>query len=145
MELIIGGVTAPVALAAVALLGYLVGRGSRPRQPQTHGAPTETSDRGVDEARALLEQVEVISNQLRRRMAKHHRVLRRQRDQVRRLSEPHVSDGDLTPHARFSEVLDPADQLTHDIATAYDELRQHAIAVARLRSQRSGNEPSGTG
>ena len=135
MELIIYGITAPAALAAVASLGYLVGRGARPCARQTNDAPAGTPDRGVDEARALLEQVEVISNQLRRRMARHHRVLRRHRDQVRPLIEAHVADGDSMPHARFSDVLDPADQLTHDIATAYDELRQHAIVAARLRSR----------
>lgn len=137
MDAIFTGMTTPVALALVALLGYLVGWRARQVRQTAQRPPVAESDPDWNEARQLAEQMELISNDLRRRMASHHFVVGRFRDQIRVLSQSHAGDEEPVPHARFTEMLAPADQLSHDIATAYDELRQHASSLARLRSRRS--------
>lgn len=121
------GLTGPVALALVALLGYFVGYRRR------RAADGRMSPLSLDETDALIEKIESISNQLRQSMATHHYTVSRCREQIRVLSESHVSDTETTPHVHLQTLLAPTDRLSLDIALAYDELRQQTHALARLR------------
>ena len=132
MELIITGLTAPVALAAVAVIGYLVGRARRRRFFDGRIAA-----QALEQAGALIEQMEQISNRLRQSMATHHSTVHNCREQIRKLSESHSADTDPSHHMHLQDVLGPADRLSQDIAMAYDELRRHSRALADLRSGRS--------
>jgi hypothetical protein len=124
------GLTGPVALALVALLGYFVGYHQRRR-----AARSSVSLMSLDETDALIDKIESISNQLRQTMATHHSTVSRCREQIRVLSESHVSDADTAPHIHLQALLAPTDRLSQDIALAYDELRQHTHALARLRTR----------
>jgi hypothetical protein len=122
------GLTGPVALALVALLGYFVGYCQRRRASDDRVSPMS-----LDETDALIDRIESISNQLRQSMATHHYTVSRCREQIRVLSESHVSDTDTAPHVHLQALLAPTDRLSQDIALAYDELRQHTRALTRLR------------
>jgi hypothetical protein len=129
MDFWITGLTAPVALAAVALLGYLVGR-HRTRVI----VDTAAARRKLHQARTVISAVETISRQLRRNLATHHSTVCRYRDQISALGDPTAGS---TPHTRSEEIhqmLVPTEQLSRDIAVAYDEIRQHTRALARLKA-----------
>ena len=79
-------------MALVALLGYFVGY--RRRRP---ASDARVSPLSLDETDALIEKIESISNQLRQSMATHHCTVSRCREQIRVLSESHVSDTDNRP------------------------------------------------
>jgi hypothetical protein len=130
MDIAILGLTGPVALALVALLGYIVGYHQRQRRPSDRELPLS-----LDETDALIDRIESISNQLRQSMATHHSAVNECREQIRVLSESHNSDSDTSRHMHLQAMLAPTDQLSQDIALAYDELRQHTRALARLRAR----------
>ena len=129
MGLTITGLTAPVALALVALVGYLVGR---QRRREAMGVPPLPT---LAETDALIEKIAHVSNQLRQSMATHHSTVNRCREQIRVLSESHSADSDSAPHMHLQAILGPTERLSHDIALAYDELRQHTRDLARLRTR----------
>ncbi len=131
MGIVITGLAAPVALAAVALIGYLVGH----RQRQTRANEMLQLTSKLDHANALIAQVESVSDQLRRSMATHHSTVTHCREQIQILSERHHSDTDPAHHMHLQEVLGPAKRLSDDIAHAYDELRQHSRSLQRLRGK----------
>ncbi|MHB8971633.1 MAG: hypothetical protein ACYC3X_28215 [Pirellulaceae bacterium] len=130
MGLTMTELTMPFAVVLIAFLGYLVGHRRRRRQEATPPAPHTTTD----ETDSLIEKIEQLSNQLRRSMATHHSTVSRCREQIRVLSESHLPDSDSAPHMHLQAMLGPTDRLSHDIALAYDELRQHTRDLARLRT-----------
>ena len=130
MEIAFIGLSAPVAIALVALIGYWYGRRQRPPNRRTDAIIDLKLHRTI----ALINQVESISDQLRRSMAIHHSNVNHCREQIRIISEQH--DGSVEPHYQDSikEMLGPTDRLSHDIAVAYDELRQQTNELTQLRS-----------
>ncbi len=127
MDFLNSALTTPVALAVVALLGYLVGR----RRPQPVPG-LDTATRRLQDANNLIVQVESISDQLRRSMAAHHCTVSRFHEQFRTLSQQ-PDDAEPAHHIHLRDMLAPAQRLTDDIAQAYDELRQQTCALQRLR------------
>ncbi len=130
MDLLTTGLAAPVALATVALIGYLAG--CRRKQPSVDW---ETIHHRLESANDLIVKVESISDQLRRSMATHHCTVSRFREQFQRLSDQHSQDTDPAHHMHLLEMLAPAQRLTDDIALAYDELRRQKQALERLRTR----------
>jgi hypothetical protein len=130
MGLIFTGLTAPVALAAVALIGYVVGRARR--RPSLD---LEEVNRKLSQAHNLIEQVERISNQIRQCMAVHHSTVRRCRERIRVLSESHAPDTESSHHMNLQSMLAPTEELARDMVLAYDELRQHSRVLASLREE----------
>ncbi len=129
MEFIVTGLTAPVALAALALVGYWIGR-----QQRVLGQ-SQIDQQQRAEADAVIDQVTRISHQLRQSMAMHHASVNRCREQVRQMCE-HAKDPNATElHMHAHEILAPTDRLVRDIAHAYDELRQHTSELTELRAQ----------
>ena len=85
----------------------------------------------------MIERIEHISNQLRQSMATHHSTVNRCREQIRLLSEGHTAESDTAPHNHLQAMLRPTELLSHEIAVAYDELRQHSRSLAQLRRTHS--------
>ncbi len=129
MGLTLIGLATPVALALVACLGYLVGRRSWKETGGRSVAP-----RVPEQADAIIERIEFISNQLRQSMATHHSTVNRCREQIRLLGEAHTADSDSARHMHLQAMLGPTERLTHEIAIAYDELRQHSRNLEQLRA-----------
>lgn len=128
MGLTLLGLATPVALAVVACLGYLVGRRS-----WNETAGHAVGPRVEEPTDAIIDRIEFISNQLRQSMATHHSTVNRCREQIRLLSDAHVADSDSARHMHLQAMLGPTERLTHDIAVAYDELRQHSRDLEQLR------------
>jgi hypothetical protein len=129
MGLTLVGLATPVALALVAFLGYCVGRrnwnGHTDRPAEQHTQ---------EKADAIIERIEHISNQLRQSMATRHSTVNRCREQIRLLSEAHSPESDSARHIHLQAMLGPTERLTHEIAIAYDELRQHSRHLEQLRT-----------
>lgn len=135
MGLTLIGLATPVALALVASFGYMVGRRSW-KESAGHATPPRVED----ETDAIIDRIEFISNQLRQSMATHHSTVNRCREQIRLLSAAHSADSDSARHMHLQAqaMLGPTERLTHEIALAYDELRQHSRNLEQLRTHAGG-------
>jgi diguanylate cyclase (GGDEF)-like protein len=111
-----------LALAAVATLGYLIGR-------QNRGNEADIASRSRHElrrAQAVARELEKIAWMVRHNLAKHHASLTKFKQRVADLSsqEQEAQWKDLCREA--SEILTPTLRLASQIACAYDEIRQQS-------------------
>ena len=130
MDIVTSGLTTPVALAMVALIGYTVGIYQRRAKREEL---LKLSDK-LRHADQLIAQVASVSDQLRCSMATHHSTVARCREEIRILGEKHTRDAEPAHHMHLQDVLAPTKRLSDDIAHAYDELRQHSQELQRLRN-----------
>jgi hypothetical protein len=130
MDIWITGLTAPVALAAVALLGYLSTRRRRRIKSQA-----KVVQHKMHRANTVIKQLEIISQQLRRNLAEHHSTVSRCHEQIREFGErgEYMSIHDHVQDIR--DMLAPTERLSREIATAYDELRRHSTTLKHLKSE----------
>jgi septal ring factor EnvC (AmiA/AmiB activator) len=130
MDIWLTGLTAPVALAAVALLGYMSARHQRRIRSQTVVAQHK-----MHRANSVIIQLETISQQLRRNLAEHHTTVSRCHKQIREFGE-RGEYMNIHEHVQgIREMLAPTERLSREIATAYDELRRHSTTLKHLRAQ----------
>jgi diguanylate cyclase (GGDEF)-like protein len=123
-----------VALAAVALLGYLFGRGSRGAAQSTEA---EQARRELKRAKSVARELEQISEQIRKSLASHHSSIIHFKDRVADLgsSDKEIAWQELCREAE--DMLKPTLRLAAQIAHAYDEIRQqtnHLMAFTELRT-----------
>lgn len=126
-------IPAPVALAVVATLGYLVGR----RRPTPENDLVARSRRELRRAKAVARELEKIAWMVRRNLARHHTSLSRFKQRVGQLShqQQEAAWKDLCREA--SEMLTPTLRLAAQIASAYDQIRQqtnHLMAFTEVRT-----------
>ncbi len=140
MDLMLLQLAAPVALACVALLGYLVGR---VRRRGSSARRVDWTNR-MERANALIAQAESLSDQLRRVMATHHSTVSRCQQQIQILSQGHDSAPDPAHLTQLQAMLAPTQELSDDIAHAYDQLRRHSHALRNLRSHAQRASPDRT-
>lgn len=125
------GLTAPVALALVALIGYAFGRRQKRRTRNE-----SLVDAKLLRANQLLDQVESISDRLRRSMAATHSNVSRCCEQIQEMNDRAQASAASAPQRQpLEEILGPTSRLSRDIAHAYDELRRHTRELSRLRSR----------
>lgn len=134
MDLSVINLPATVALASVALLGYLFGRGSRAAVQVTE---VEQARRELKRAKSVARELEHISEQIRKSLASHHSSIIRFKDRVSDLgsSDKEVAWQELCKEAE--DMLKPTLRLATQIAHAYDEIRQqtnHLMAFTELRT-----------
>jgi diguanylate cyclase (GGDEF)-like protein len=128
------GLPATVALAAVALIGYLVG------QRTSHSdQASENAKRGQELARAsgIAHQLEAIAQTLRQDLASHHGRLARFQ---LRLSEAQSARDDKAWQELCSEaelMLAPTMQLAQQLSLAYDSIRQQSDALETFSQART--------
>jgi diguanylate cyclase (GGDEF)-like protein len=120
------GLPETVALAAVALIGYLFGRRTRSMMVDTVDAKRQQE---LERAVRIAWQLETIANTLRRDLVAHH-------SQVvafkRRLRQAKDGASDAAWEQLCSEaeaVLGPTMQLAHQLSHAYDQIRQQSEAL----------------
>jgi len=123
-----------LALAAVAVMGYLVGRW-RNAAPQNIVAIE--SRREVKRAQLVAKELEQIAEQVRVNLAQHHASVARFKDRVRQVKAGAQSEGwnDICQEAEG--ILGPTLELAQQIAKAYDEIRQqgnHLMTLTELRT-----------
>jgi len=110
-----------VALAAVAVIGYLVGR----RQKQLPVNAAEASARReLKRAQAVAKELERIADSVRRNLANHHASVVRFKEQVFSLGNEkrEAAWQDLCREAE--SMIRPTSKLASQLASAYDEIRQ---------------------
>ena len=123
----------PVALATVALLGYLVGRRRR--------AALEASDsqarRELKRAQSVAKELEKIAELVRRNLATHHASVVRFKGRVETLGgdQNQAAWQELCKEAEG--MLKPTLRLAGQLANAYDEIRQqsnHLMTFTEVRT-----------
>ena len=110
----------PVALAVIAVLGYMVGRKSR------RGAMDEADKarRELRRAKVVAKELEQIAESVRKNLASHHMSVAKFKDRVSELSgaDKEAAWQELCREAE--QILKPTLRLAEQIASAYDEIRQ---------------------
>ncbi len=133
MELTLFGLPLTVALAAVAVLGYWVGRSQRPRLVSE---PSEATRRELKRAKAIVYDLEQIAQRVRRELAQHHASLAMFKRRVGELA--HQSDASdwrrLCDEAE--RLLKPTQELAAQLAHAYDGIRQQSSRLMTFSGQR---------
>ena len=120
MEFWITGLPTPAALAAVALLGYIVGtyvRGQR---------AAEQSHPELKRARAVIRDLEAIAQRIRRDLAQHHGTLQRFKGKVDVMTREAAPASWLALAEEAERLLKPTQELAGQIARAYEGIRQQA-------------------
>ncbi|HEX3600056.1 MAG TPA: GGDEF domain-containing protein [Lacipirellulaceae bacterium] len=128
------GLPVSVALAAVALIGYLFGNRTRSK------LATEIDGRRqqeLDRAARIAWQMESIANGLRHDLVTHHTQLAKFKRQLQQAQE----DGrDMAWERLCSEaeaMLGPTMQLGHQLSNAYDKIRQQSEALETFTQGRT--------
>lgn len=132
MDLFLLGLPIPVALATVAVLGYLVGRHQRPRSAPS----SEATRRELKRAKAIVQDLELIAQRVRREVAMHHASLtafKRRVDEISR--EPDSTDWRLLCD-EAERLLKPTQDLAMQLAHAYDGIRQQSSRLMTFTGQR---------
>ncbi|NUQ63028.1 MAG: GGDEF domain-containing protein [Pirellulales bacterium] len=124
---------APLALAVVATLGYLMGRRTRSADHDL----VARSRRELRRAKSVARELEKIAGMVRRNLARHHTSLSRFKQRVGQLSHQQQDAAwkDLCREA--SEILTPTLRLATQIANAYDQIRQqtnHLMTFTEIRT-----------
>jgi diguanylate cyclase (GGDEF)-like protein len=110
----------PVALAAIAVLGYMFGRRTRVQAV----SDADKARRELRRAKVVARELEVIAESVRKQLATHHLSVAKFNDRVTTLSK---DDKDAAWQDLCSEaerILKPTLRLAEQIAQAYDEIRQ---------------------
>jgi diguanylate cyclase (GGDEF)-like protein len=123
----------PLALAAVATIGYLFGRRSK--------QPTEEtvcrSRRELRRAQTVAVELEKIAWELRRGLSKHHSSVSKFRERVSKLSDHQQELAWKELCREAEEILKPTLQLASQIAGAYDEIRQQSANLMTFTEVRT--------
>jgi diguanylate cyclase len=110
----------PVALALIAVLGYMVGRRSRSQAIDE----ADKARRELRRAKLIAKELEQVAESVRKNLANHHLSVARFKDRVRELSgrEKEAAWQDLCSESE--QILKPTLRLAEQIAQAYDEIRR---------------------
>jgi diguanylate cyclase len=132
MGVLLFGLPIPVALAAVAVLGYLIGRNQR----SAGSLPSEATRRELKRAQAIVQDLEKIAHRVRRELALHHANLSAFKRRVGELSSnPETTDWRLLCD-EADRLLKPTQDLAMQLAHAYDGIRQQSSRLMTFTGQR---------
>ena len=110
----------PVALAAIAILGYMVGRRSRVQAVNE----ADKARRELRRAKVVARELEQIAESLRKQLATHHLSVAKFKDRVTALSKDDKEAAWQGLCTEAERILKPTLRLAEKIAQAYDEIRQ---------------------
>jgi diguanylate cyclase len=122
-----------VALAIVALIGYVFGRKSRPPGNDVQGR----SRRELRRAQLVAAELEKIAWDLRKALVRHHTSVSKFRERVGKLdqSQQEAAWKDLCREAE--EILRPTLRLASQISNAHDEIRQQSANLMTFTEVRT--------
>jgi diguanylate cyclase (GGDEF)-like protein len=110
----------PVALAVIAVLGYLVGRISRARAI----SEAEQARRELRRAKLVAKELEQVAESVRKHLANHHLSVARFKDRICELSVHDKEAAWQELCGESEQILKPTLRLAEQIAQAYDEIRR---------------------
>lgn len=127
-----GGVGLPetVALAAVAVIGYVFGR-RRDDDPAGRSKPEE-----LVRAAEVARQLEAVAASLRNDLAAHRAEVERFKHKLRS-AEGEGSDASRTLQDEAERILEPTLRLVGQVASAYDQIRRQSRALADFSGGRT--------
>jgi len=123
----------PVALAAVAALGYLVGR----RRREADDEPSARGRRELSRARHVAGELEKIAAKLRESLSAHNARLLEFRQKVDQLSSVEAEAAFARLCAEAEEILKPTMRLAAELSAAQDELRQQSSNLMSFTETRT--------
>lgn len=124
------GLPETVALAAVAVIGYLFGRRTPPTKPS--GEPSGELLRAAEIAR----QLEQVAATLRGHLASHRAEVERFKVEVRRTGAEPSGESWQSLRGEAERILAPTLRLVAQLASAYDQIRQQSIALSSFSGGR---------
>ena len=122
-----------VALAIVAVLGYLFGRR---RRPIAKPDPSQMR-RELERAKPVVNEMEKIAQQLRQNLASHHSNIVKFRDRLRQLDGALPEEVAADIRRETDELLNPTIQLASSMAIAYESLRRQSDTLASFNKFRT--------
>ena len=128
------GLPATVGLAAVATIGYLVGRMQRSKAALNVAPKSEELRRAIEIAQNL----EAVVETLRRDLATHYSQVERFKQEVHEATQ--LSDDDEAWRQLRGEadrVLTPTLRLAGQVASAYDQIRRQSQAISNFSGGRT--------
>lgn len=123
----------PVALAAVAAVGYLVGR----RRRESDEEPSARSRRELRRAQHVAGELEKIAAKLRESLTAHNARLLEFRQRVDRLSSVEAEAAFARLCDEAEEILKPTMRLAAELSAAQDELRQQSSNLMSFTETRT--------
>jgi diguanylate cyclase (GGDEF)-like protein len=128
------GLPATVALAAVALIGYLFGQRTR----ATMAAQVDQKrHQELDRAVRIAWQLESIASGLRRDLVAHHSQLAAFKRRLREAQETGRDEAWERLCHEAEAILGPTMQLAHQLSHAYDQIRQQSDALETFTQGRT--------
>lgn len=125
------GLPNTVALATVAVIGYMVG--VRNRQA---AEPAETSD-DIARATAIAQQLEGIADELRKDLAFHRNRVERFKKKLRQAATEDETKAWQRLREEAEEMLGPTLDLVGQLSTAYDRIRVQSKALTNYTGSRT--------
>ena len=123
----------PVALAVIAVLGYLAGRTSRAQALNE----ADKARRELRRAKSVAKELEQIAEGVRKHLASHHMSVARFKDRVSELSGQEKGTAWQELCSEAEQILKPTLRLAEQISQAYDEIRQqtnHLMTFTEVRT-----------
>ena len=119
MDLSVLSIPTPVALGAVAVLGYLFGRRRISQQSELNHARRE-----LKRAKAVIRELESISNHVRNSLSQHQTSILTFKERLANLGQENEGAAWQQLCDEAERILRPTMKLSNEIAQAYDEIRQ---------------------
>jgi len=126
-------IPAPVALAFLAAMGYLISRWKRPADSDL----VIRSRRELRQAQAVAQELEKIAWTVRQNLSKHHDSVLQFRERVSRLNDQHQETTWKELCREAEDILKPTLQLATQIAGAYDEIRRQSANLMAFTEVRT--------
>ncbi|MCC6126479.1 MAG: GGDEF domain-containing protein [Pirellulales bacterium] len=123
----------PLALAAVATIGYLLGRKNRPDANDA----VRRSLLELKRAQSVALELEKITLTVRKSLSQHHSSVNKFKERVNRMSDLHQEIAWKELCREADEILKPTLQLAAQIAGAYDEIRQQSAKLMSFTEART--------
>lgn len=135
MEDWVFGIPTPVGMALIALIGYFLGK--RNQRPQS--AEQAYARRELKRAKAVVQQLEDISREVRRNLSVHQSSIAHFKDRIHTMSAESNCTGEAwqTLCEEAERMLTPTMRLSAQIANAYDEVRQQANLLMTFTESRT--------
>ena len=124
----------PVALALVAMLGYMVGRRKKTDDDEMM---VGRSRRELRRAQWVAGELEKIAWNVRKSLAKHHSSISKFKERVGKLGEQQKEAAWKELCHEVEDILKPTLHLANDIASAYDEIRQQSANLMTFTEVRT--------
>ncbi len=132
-----GCLTDTVALAAVAVIGYLFGR-------RSSQLPCQLNDQQLNQelthASQVAKELQQIAGRIRQDVASHQASISEFKARVTNLQTQDTDDGWLTLSSVAESLLVPTMRLATDLSLAYDQLRKQSLQLMNFAGSRNDPE-----